>query len=214
MKLQRTPLILLLIALLLGSVVLIYEIQAKPQQEAAEVKKDQLFGFKEEEVQTLDLTTQTQKLAFVKTPAGRLTSNQKQDPKQAGKSAEKQPDSSGWMMTAPTKVLAEDGAVAYLLNLIATGQRQQTLTIPAAKLAEFGLDKPLAIADVKLSNQKTHRLVLGKPNFDRSAIYAQVDPPANSTGDVSVILVSIDFENATTRPLSEWQKKEKIKDKG
>ena len=211
MKLQRTPLILLLIALLLGGVVLVYETQGKPRQEADEAKKEQLFGFKEEEVQTLDLATQTQKFSFVKTPAGRLGADQKSNPKpdakQPDRSQKNSPGPSVWMMTAPTKVLAEDASVAYLLNLMATGQRQQSFTIPAAKLAEFGLDKPLAIVQVKLSNQKTHQLVLGKPNFDRSAMYAQVDPPTPPTGDLPVTLVAIDFENAVNRPLPEWQSK-------
>jgi hypothetical protein len=219
MKLQRTPLILLLLALLLGGVVLVYETQGKPRQEAAEAKQEQLFGFKEEEVQTLDLTTQTQKFSFVKTPVGRLGADQKSEPKSDSKSEPKQvgkpePKLSGtpvWMMTAPTKVLAEDASIAYLLNLMATGQRQQNLTIPAARLTEFGLDKPLAIVQVKLSNQKTHRLVLGKPNFDRSAMYAQVDPPTSATGDLPVTLVAIDFENAVNRPLPEWKSKETTK---
>ncbi|UBF28648.1 DUF4340 domain-containing protein [Kovacikia minuta CCNUW1] len=213
MKLQRTPLILLLIALLFGSVVLIYETQGKPRQEMAETKKGQIFGFKEEEVKALNLTTQTQKLSFVKTPAGKVEANQKQNQKQDSKPSNQTEknlsDVPVWMMTTPQKGLAEEASIAYLLNLFATGQHQQTLTIPAAKRAEFGLDKPLAIAEVKLSNQQTHRLVLGKPNFDRSAIYAQADPPANPTGDLTVILVSMDFENAVTRPLSEWQAKEK-----
>ncbi len=204
--------ILLLIALFLGSIVLIYETQGKPQQEAAEAKKDQLFSFKEEDVQALNLTTQTLKLSFEKSaaaansPAGSSNSDQKK----AGKQGTSQPksDAKVWMMTAPAKKLANDASIAYLLNLMATGTRQQTLITPAAKLAEFGLDKPLATADVKLNNQQTHRIVLGKPNFDRSAIYAQVDPSAAPAGDVPVSLVSIDFENAVTRPLNEWQSKE------
>jgi len=215
MKLQRTPLLLLLIALFLGSIVLIYETQGKPQQEAAEAKKDRLFSFKEEDVQTLNLTTQTLKLAFEKSPATEKSpvGSSNSDQKQAGKQGASLPKSETtvWMMTAPSKGLANDASIAYLLNLMATGTRQQTLTTPAAKLTEFGLDKPLATADVKLNNQQTHRIVLGKPNFDRSAIYAQVDPPAAPTGDVPLALVSIDFENAVTRPLSEWQSKESPK---
>jgi hypothetical protein len=91
---------------------------------------------------------------------------------------------------------------------MATGKRQQTLAVPAAKQAEFGFDRPIAIAEVKLANQQTHRLILGNPNFNRSALYAQVDPSAQTKADLSVVLVSTDFENAVNRPLADWKVKD------
>lgn len=202
MKLQRTTLILVGTALVLGGFVYFHEIQASPKQDAAQAKTEPLFGFKEEDVQSFNLTTQTQTLSFAKKPAGQVTSGQK------AQATPVQPNALVWTLTAPDSTLANDASVAYLLNLLATSKRQQTLTIPVAKQAEFGLDKPLAIVEVKLNNQQSHRLVLGKPNFDRSALYALVDPPANPTGDLSVVLVSIDFQNAVTRPLKEWKAKE------
>lgn len=194
MKLQRTPLVLLVTALLLGGFVYWQEVQGQSQQKTAQQQPTKLFAFQEADIQTLSLTHKGQTLAFTKTAASTASQS---------KSATSKP-STRWSMTAPKKTAANDASVAYLLNLMATGNQQQTLTIPAAKKAEFGFNPPLAIAEVKLANQQSHRIVLGKANFNRSGLYAQVDPPANPTGDLTVALVSIDFENAVTRPLKEW----------
>jgi hypothetical protein len=202
MKLQRTPLILLLIALVLGGFVYFYEVQGAPQREAAQANAEKLFQFKEEEVQTLKVATQQQTLSFVKTPAGRLKDTVKQQIDQEKLS---KPEVLIWLMTAPEEAAANEGAIAYLLNLMATGSSEQRFQVPSAKLAEFGLDKPLATVEVKLNNQQTHKLVLGKPNFNRTALYTQIDPPSNPTTDVSVALVSMDFESAVSRPLAEWK---------
>ncbi|PSB26020.1 DUF4340 domain-containing protein [Stenomitos frigidus] len=210
MKFQKTPLILLAIALLLGAFVYLYEVQGKPQRETAKAQTEQLFAFKEEEVRSLTLTTPTQTLAFAKTPAARLPGAKPDQPAKPQPASPKATptETLTWAMTAPEQTVANDASVAYLLNLLVTGKRQQTLTVSAAKQAEFGLDKPIAIADVKLASQQTHRLVLGKPNFNRSALYAQVDPPAQTKTDLTVLLVSTDFENAVNRPLADWKVKE------
>ncbi|XHX78215.1 MAG: DUF4340 domain-containing protein [Stenomitos frigidus ULC029] len=213
MKVQKTPLVLVAIALSLGAFVYFYEVQGKPQREAAQAQTEQLFAFKEEDVRSLTLTTPTQTLAFAKTPAAQLSSAPKVDasPKAASapKTDQKATAPTGetlvWTMTQPDRAAANDASIAYLLNLLTTDKRQQTLTVPAAKLAEFGLNQPIAIAEVKLANQTSHRLLLGKPNFNRSGLYAQVDPPAQADGDRSVVLVSTDFENAVQRSLAEWK---------
>ena len=216
MKFQKMPLILLAIALSLGAFVYFYEVKGKPQREAAQTQAEQLFTFKEQDVRSLTLTTPTQTLAFAKTPAAQLSSAPKADaspkadaaPKTAQKAtAQPTAETLVWAMTQPDKAAANDASIAYLLNLLTADKRQQTLKVPAAKLAEFGLDKPIAIAEVKLANQTSHRLLLGKPNFNRSGLYAQVDPPAQANGDHSVVLVSTDFENAVQRSLSEWKAK-------
>lgn len=207
MKLQRTPLILLLIALLLGGAVLVYEAQIAPQQEAAKVKAAQLFSFQEADVTSLSLTTPAQTLSFVKTPVGRLAAKQPTEQK-PDKSLSTEGQPLVWMMIAPQKVGAEPAAIAYLLSLMTAEKQAETLTVPAARRAEFGFDKPIATVEVKLANQQTHRLILGKPTFDRSAIYAQVDPSTDPKQDLAIALVSIDFENGINRPLAEWQIKQ------
>lgn len=201
MKLQRTPLILLLAALILGGGVLTYETQISPKQEEAKENTNKLFSFREEDVQSLSLKTRQQTLSFEKKSATELTTK----PKESKPSSPEIADAFVWKMVAPTTATANDAYVSYLLNLMATGRREQSMTAPAAQRAEFGFDQPMAIAEVKLKNQQTHSLVLGKQNFDGSALYAQIDPPTDPNQDLSVVLVPTDFENAINRPLSEWQ---------
>jgi len=64
---------------------------------------------------------------------------------------------------------------------------------------------------VKLKNQRTHQLILGKPDFNRNFLYAQADPAAKPAGNVDVLLVSTDFENAVNRQLSEWKSQDATK---
>lgn len=214
MKLERTPLALLLTALLFGGAVLVYETQISPKQEETKKDSKKLFAFKEEDVQSLNLTTPVQKLSFEKKSPEKTQPNQKQDQKkQDQKSSPVVADAFVWQMTAPSNTTANDAYVSFLLNMMATGNSEQSITAPADKRSEFGFEIPMAIAEVKLKNQQTHRLVLGKPNFDRTAIYAQVDPSTDPKKELAIVLVPIDFENAVNRPLSEWKAEAKKSDK-
>lgn len=186
MKLQRTPLILLLIALALGGFVYFYEVKGAPQRETAQAESKKLFSFKEEQVRSFTLTTPQQTLAFERATEAQA--------KSAG---------SQWAMTAPDKVPANEASVAYLLNLLATESSQRTVTAEAKQQAEFGLDQPVATIAVTLDNQQTHQFVLGKPAFDGNSLYAQTDP--KSSESLSVHLVSSNFSNAVNRPLVEWK---------
>lgn len=206
MKLKSTTIALLLLALGLGGFVYLYEVQGAPKREESKSQEKQIFDFEEKQVQALTVKTGAQTLSFVKaSPAAKPSPSPKKAEKADNKSPAPSPTASQWQMTDPDKMPADDAAIAYLLNLLATGQSDRTLTVPANRAAEFGLDNPVATVEVKLDNQKTHRLILGKPNFDQSFIYAQTDPPAQGAQELDVLLVSTDFTNAVNRPLSEWQ---------
>jgi hypothetical protein len=200
MKLKRTPLILLAIAALFGLGVYIHESQQTSQQQASQNQGQPLFTFKEEDVQAFTLKTPQHTLAFTRMAASPA-------PQKSGTSPSPSPsaDAPIWQMTNPKTTAASNASVAYLLNLLAIAKREKTLTVPTAKQAEFGFDKPLAIVDVTLKDQKTHRLVLGNPDFNRSYLYAQVDPSEKPQPELSVSLVTMDFENAVKRPIQEWE---------
>ena len=178
MKLNRTPVVLLIVAVLLGGVVYLQQTIPPPVKSEAQL----LFGFEEADVRSLNLKTLEQNLSFVKNAA---------------------PNPAIWQMTSPNQVRANDASVAYLLNAIAAANSTTPLTAPTAKQAEFGFDSPLATVELTLKDSKTHRLILGKPNFNRTSLYAQIDPQPGS--ELKIFLVSLDFENAVNRPLSEWQ---------
>jgi hypothetical protein len=207
MKLQKTTIVLVLLALGLGSVVLVSELRGS-QQGQEQASGQRIFNFEESQVQALTLKTAGQTLEFAKTAAtnaAQPTPSAKPSPDQ--KATESPKATSKWQLQAPVKAPADDASVAYLLSLLATGRSDRALKVPAAQKAEFGLDQPSATIEIKLQNQQTHRLVLGKSNFNGSFLYAQANPPATTPAEISVLLVSTDFNNAVNRPLSEWQAK-------
>jgi len=210
MKLQKTTLILILLALGLGGFVYFYEIKGAPQREEVKEKKQQIFSFKEDDVQFLTVKTEN------------LTLNLERSDKS---------EESKWLIKSPEVTPASNAIVSYLMDLLVekksvsvnaqrlpvgedpsfpegVSERTQVarmISIPANQLTEFGLDQPQATIDIKLKNQKTHQLILGKPDFNRRFMYAQADPPAKPSENVDVLLVSTDFENAVNRELSEWK---------
>ncbi|MBD2741454.1 DUF4340 domain-containing protein [Coleofasciculus sp. FACHB-1120] len=194
MKLKRTTWILILLALSLGGFVYFYEIKGAPQREAAQAKQKEIFSFEKDQIQALTVKSQEQTLKFE-----RVTQE-----------AVDKTSISQWQMKAPSNAPASDPSVSYLLNLLVDGKSDRTLSIFPNQLQEYGLDKPQATVEVRLNNQQTHQIILGKPNFNSSFLYAQVDPPAQTPQQLEVLLVPIDFEYGVKRPLSEWKAKETV----
>lgn len=184
MKIKSSTLVLLVAAAVLGGIALIVQQQPAPPppdssgQVASEPER--IFDFQEADVQQLTVQTQLRTLKFK-----RGTDNQ-------------------WQMLEPEQTTASTPSIAFLLDLMATGKTQRTLTAPASDRQQFGFHQPLATIEVTLNNQQTHRLILGEYDFNRSFLYAQADP-ASDAQELSVLLVSPNFENAVNRPLDEWK---------
>jgi hypothetical protein len=185
MKLQRTTLILLASALVLGGFVYVYEIRGASEREAVKTTKEPIFTFKEDQIQSLTIYIDEETLEFE-----RVSGQQ-----------------SSWRMKKPEDVPASDAAVAFLLNLLAEGKSDRSFPIQRNQLQEYGLDKPSATVKVQLKNQQIHWLMLGKPDFNRSFLYAQANP-STQTPPLKVLLVPVDFEYAVNRPMSEWLSKQ------
>ncbi|MEA5565789.1 MULTISPECIES: DUF4340 domain-containing protein [unclassified Anabaena] len=191
MKLPKTTLILVLLALGLGGFVYFYEIRGATQREEAKVNQQQIFSFAEEDVQALTIKT------------AKLTLNLERNPEPNPK----------WLLKSPVSEPANDAIVSYLMDLLVKGKSvsaappkvARSLSIPANQAGDFGLNQPQATINIKLKNQKTHQIVLGKADFNRRFLYAQVDPNTQPNGNINVLLVSTDFENAINRELSEWK---------
>lgn len=191
MKFQRTSLILVFLAIALGGFVYYQEFR-QPKTEEAQSTSKPIFNFKEADVTSFTVKTSKQPTLTFERKPGAVPSV--------------------WQMTTPQTTQADDGAVAFLLNLLATGRSDRTLSIAPDRKSEFGLAQPSATVEVKLANQQTHQFVLGKPNFNRNFLYALADPPVNTNGELAVLLVPIDFQNAVDRPLDEWKKEKPKKD--
>lgn len=196
MKIKPSTFFLVLVALLLGGISLMVMQQPAPDRatqtgQTSEAEERRVFEFEEGDVQALTLTTPLRTLKFERDPDGK------------------------WQMLEPTKTAANDPSIAFLLDLVSTGKTQRSFTVPATDRNQYGLHQPLATIEVTLKNKETHQLVVGEYNFNRSHLYAQVDPPAapeSSTSaspapnaKIEVLLVSPNFEAAVGRPLDEWK---------
>ncbi|MEB3295120.1 MAG: DUF4340 domain-containing protein [Synechococcales bacterium] len=186
---QRTSIFLFCSAILLGLGVYGWATTSQPNsslssstQESSESQP--IFTFKEEEIQALTVKTLVSDLTVEKNP---------------------QPGKVGWQMTRPDRVAASDAAVAYLTDLLTTAKSDRTLSVKPDRKVEFGLDQPLATVEIQLANQQKQTLVLGKPNFNRTALYAIANPPQDANQDLAVLLVPTTFESAVTRSLAEWK---------
>ena len=184
MKLPRTTLILILLALGLGGFVYFHEIKVATQREESQEQKQQIFSFAAEDVQSLTVKTKNVNLNLER-------NGQSDNPK--------------WLIKSPISTPANDAIVSYLLDLLVKGKSDRTLSTPANQMSEFGLDQPEATININLKNQQTHQLILGKADFNKRFLYAQADAAAKPNENINVILVSTDFANAVNRDISEWQ---------
>ena len=184
MKLPRTTLILILLALGLGGFVYFYEIQGATQPEEAKDKKQQIFSFAADDVQSLTIRTQKINLSLERN---------------------RQSDNPKWLLKSPISEPANDAIVSYLMDLLVKGKSDRTISTPANQQAEFGLDQPQATINISLKNQQSHQLILGKPDFNRRFLYVKADPNIKPDGKIDILLVSTDFENAVNREISEWK---------
>jgi Domain of unknown function (DUF4340) len=182
MKLQRTSFGLLVAAALLAGIVAVYEQQQKTSRTATNVDQpasQRVFEFDETAIALVTIETRRPPVTIERVDGQ-------------------------WRLSAPLKVPANEATVAFLTNLLTTTQRDRTLNVSPDRAAEFGLDQPLGTISITLADQTKHKLVLGKPSFDRTFFYALIDPDPQAK-ELAVSLVSPQFANAVDRDLREWQ---------
>ncbi len=193
MKLLRVPLTLMGAAAVLAGVVYFVEFyrpttsphssQTTGQQTSMSpttaTTASQLFEFQEREIQGLSIKTVATTVVLEK-----------------GKT---------WMVRSASPVVpANEAVVAFLTNLLMS-PRERVLQVPSVRRSEFGLDQPLATIEITTINQQRHSLILGRLNFDRTGLYALVNPPLDPNADLSVMVVPTSFESAVIRNGMEWR---------
>jgi hypothetical protein len=183
MKIQRSTLVLVLLACVTATAYGVYQIAVVPRQEQTELQSKKLFVWKEDQVQKLSVQTSTDLLMFERR-------------------AEASP--TPWQMLKPKETLASDASISFLLNLLSTESSESTVTIPRDRLAEFGLLNPPVTIGVTLKDQTIHQMLLGNPDFSGNSLYALVDPDPNAA-EVEVRVVSNQFQFGTSRALAEWE---------
>lgn len=110
-----------------------------------------------------------------------------------------------WMIRSPKpNGQASETSVAFLTNLL-VGKGDRLPQVSSSRKAEFGLDQPLATIEVRLPNQQVQTIALGNLNFDRTGLYAAINPPVDPNAAFSVLLVSPSFQSAVMRSVEEWR---------
>ncbi|MGJ3253358.1 MAG: DUF4340 domain-containing protein [Elainellaceae cyanobacterium] len=181
MKVKATTIFLITIAAVLG-IVVYAELQGTGNPNGSDGEAQPIFAFEEDDVDSLAVTTGSDTVAFERDDAG------------------------DWQMIEPEQSPASEASVAYLLNLLATGESDRTLTVSPDELENYGLEQPVATIQVELDNETDHQLLLGDLDFSGSFLYAQADPSSEPADDeVDILLVSTDFENAVNRPIDDWK---------
>jgi hypothetical protein len=198
MKIRRSTVALLIVAAAFGGVVTWYETRVVPQREAAEAKQKQLFGFSEDQVASVKITMSDRTLQL--------------------RRREKSDGESQWMLRvvdypegieplAENPKPASEGAVAFLLNLLATEKSDRSVPMgsPQKELESYGLREPLARLQIRLQNKEFHEMVLGGTDFSGQFLYAQVNPQKTPDNQKTVLLVPKSFQQAVEKPISQWQ---------
>jgi Domain of unknown function (DUF4340) len=198
MRFKRSTQILFASALVLATGIAVYEGTIVPDRQEQEIKQQQVFSFTDEQVKSLLLTTPDLILQFDRLPPQPnsiqprwqftiLNSSQKSDLKD----------------TKPQP--ANEAYVSFLIDLLVSAKSDRVLSVSPEKKPEYGLDRPQATIEVKLEGDRTHSMALGGRDFSANFLYAIADPPADAKANLSVLLVSSNFENGVNRPLSEWK---------
>lgn len=190
MKLQRSTLILLGLALLLGAGVILSEsqwfksVKSKANPEVGDTQSP-ILNVSEGEVQAITVERGEETLSL-----------------------ERQADDT-WHLTRPIQSRAEAGAVAFLLSRLNTDRPLQRVTMQPDQTPDFGFTYPTGTVTLILRDDRRHTLILGGPDFSGSAYYAVVDPPSwppQAGGEpYPVLVVNADVATAIQRPLGEWQ---------
>lgn len=179
------PLVLLAIAALLGFGVYSWESQRSlpegPSKASSALSSALFPGLKEGDIQQLTIQTIGPKLTVERSDRG-------------------------WRLREPQPMgPASEASVAFLTSLL-VGNGERVLEVAPDRLREFGLDQPVATIEFRTTRSDgTQSIVLGQTNFNRSTLYAIVNPPADPKANRTLVLVSPSFTQATTRPIAEWR---------
>jgi len=179
---QKTTLVLILIALGLGGYIYFFEIRFPSQEETETASQQSLFSFAEADVQRLEIEKNSgETLEFLRL----------------------EDTANSWQMKQPEDSPAEEGTIVFLLDLLVKESSSETFTVEADQLETYGLNNPLATINIELQDNTNHQVVLGNPTFDEEQIYAQINPEDGATQAISIL--PIDFQYAVERSLSEWK---------
>ncbi|MCL5264219.1 MAG: DUF4340 domain-containing protein [Chloroflexi bacterium] len=145
----KTTLILLAILVAVGLGVYWQDIRPGPKKE--EAKPTQVFNFKSNDVNALDVTYQ-----------GKTTELHKESESQ-------------WKLKKPEESDADYWNVEGMVARLGTLNANRVLTETTGNLADYGLNQPIAEATIGLADGKQSKFIVGDKSPDGSAYYVKRD---------------------------------------
>jgi hypothetical protein len=193
MKFNRTTISLVILALALTGFVFFREIKNQgfnitPKTEKLG-KKEKIFLFDTNEIKTITIQVNDNKISFEKT----------------------EDNNQPWQMTTPQKITASDAAMSFLINLFSQAENKLEIPVTENKRQEFGLDISQNQIWLTLNNGQEYHIILGKPNFDDTQIYAEIKFPESVNSKQKFFLVSKSFQYAIERDFEEWKAIDKLR---
>lgn len=179
MKIQKSTLSLVLIAIILGGLVYLIEIRSKQQQQEITIQEQKLFNINIENIKKIIIQKSDTTLEFIA-------------------------NENSWQMIQPEELMASDGVMAFLLDLIAEGKSDRIIKIAPNQLSQYGLESPIATITIELNNGQQQQILLGKETIDPKLIYAQVITN-NNQSTTEIVIVSKNWQYAIDRDLAEWK---------
>jgi len=187
MKLNRNTIFLLIVALSLTGAVFFSEFRRDgfdlTTDNTQETEIPLIFPFPTEAVKEIDLTIDGNGISFAKTGS----------------------NPHPWMMITPEKTRASDAAIAFLLNLFPSAQKKIELLATDNLRQEYGINANSPIITITLEGRDRYQIILGKPNFDDTQIYAEVIFPDEDGIPAQIYLISKSFQYALERDFEEWK---------
>jgi hypothetical protein len=181
MKLQKNTLLLILLASILSVGVYFYEIRTELNKTENQ-QEQQLFTVQEKDIQKIIIHRRDRNLEFVRSPN----------------------NSESWQMKSPQDVPAEDGRMAFLLDLLVNGKKERSFTVPQQQLSQYGLEKPIGKITIETNNKQTQEIILGNPALEPTTIYAQIINPQGNNSEIEIVVVSQNWQYAIEPQVSEW----------
>lgn len=176
---KRSTIIVVLIALGLGAYWFFFESKNGKGRDENEKSKP-AYDFKSEDVASITINNKGQSVAVERTDKG-------------------------WTITQPIKTEADSSTVDSMISSISTATIERSLALTDTLKRGAGLAQPELTIDVRLKNNSTHQLQLGKKAPTEGNVYAIVDQGNN------VLLLPASLLTAASKTLNDLRSKEILK---
>lgn len=216
MKLQKNTILLVLIALGLGTYAIATERRAPEEAnlptEEETTPASAIFSIAEAELAALTIERGEETLRLVKAAPevaaqSEAAPDTEPDTENDTEPAEKKADKPAWTMETPQEGPVAEAAIAFLVDLLLVEPETppHSFEVESELLGEYGLAEPPLVLALELQDGSQRQLLLGNPSFAGQSLYARLGAETDSAAErVTVFLVNADLQFALERPVEEW----------